>query len=335
MMCILSKIYSALTWIRNLAYQRGMVRTVRLPGCVLSVGNIYVGGTGKTPFVVALAEHLRTKDKKVAILTRGYKSSLKRNQFVVLKNGEYIFGNHYYKNLGADEALMQSKMLPDVAVIVGAKRSAAAKEFLANLDENESPEVFILDDGFQHRNIERDLDIVLFKKELGIGNGRLLPAGPLREKVSSLLRADAVVVTRLTESEGYSLGIEDQWTSPIIPAPFTTKIMPLNQAACENSIAPKTTISVACSIANPEVFKIDLESLGLNCEGVYFGRDHEVIPLSELTSLALSRAPLFTTEKDYFRQAQDFDSLTIPVFTLKISLSLNDEIKNMVDKALL
>ena len=160
-MRLLAVLFAFLSHMRNLLYDRAFLKARRLPAKVISVGNIMVGGTGKSPMVIALARYYQSRGERVAILTRGYRSRLKSRDYIVLKNGAFQMGSTYIEESGADEALMQSFLLVDVPVIVGARRFAAAVEFLRNTPNSQHPTIYILDDGFQHRKIARDLDIAI------------------------------------------------------------------------------------------------------------------------------------------------------------------------------
>jgi len=149
------------------------------------VGNLVVGGTGKTPVVLALARTARERGSRVAILTRGYGGTGRG----VLRSGRWT-GSGGEGNAG-DEALLLSRRLPEVPVVVGKNRKEGARQLL----KEEGVDLFLLDDGFQHRRLVRDQDIVLLDARRPLGNGRRLPAGPLREGPRALRRADVILVT--------------------------------------------------------------------------------------------------------------------------------------------
>jgi len=166
--------YGAATHLRTRAYRTGLLRAKRLDGVVISVGNLTVGGTGKTPMVLWIAERLIAEGKKTAILTRGYR------------------GDASAEGSTSDEVqLLQARLGDRVAFGVGADRWARGRELSA-----QGIDWFILDDGFQHIQLARDVDIVLIDATNPFGGGHLLPAGRLREPKSALARANLVVVTR-------------------------------------------------------------------------------------------------------------------------------------------
>jgi tetraacyldisaccharide 4'-kinase len=181
-------IYKSGAVIRNRLYQSGCLTTKQLPCPVISVGNITAGGTGKTPMAVFLADLLIRLKKKPVVISRGYRGGLKKGAAVV-GNGREVFLD---PTLAGDEPYMMAG-LKRFAVVVGKDRYQAGCLAL----EQVAPDVVILDDGFQHLRLHRDLDLVLMDHDHPVGNGRILPAGRLREPpVQALARTDAVILTR-------------------------------------------------------------------------------------------------------------------------------------------
>ncbi|WP_428388216.1 tetraacyldisaccharide 4'-kinase [Mucisphaera sp.] len=169
---------------RNRAYDRGAREVVDLGRPVVSVGNLTTGGTGKTPMVVEVVRRLQRMGKRPAVLLRGYGSELR-------SDGEGSIGSP--RAMGSDEARVYAAELPGVMVAADPDRVRSARWVLA---EDAGVEVFVLDDGFQHRRVRRELDLVLVDAMNPWGFGHLLPRGLLREPVEGLARADGVVVTR-------------------------------------------------------------------------------------------------------------------------------------------
>ena len=175
---LLSWPYSLVVRLRNGLYSSGVLRRHRVNAVVICVGNLTTGGTGKTPLVVWLCKRLQSKGLRVAVLTRGYRAT---NQKSEIGNQEY-----------SDEPAVLTARCPDVSVVVNPVRVAGARQAIGEHDA----EVLILDDGFQHRRLARDIDIVTIDATSPFGYGRLLPAGLLREPVAGLRRAHAAVITR-------------------------------------------------------------------------------------------------------------------------------------------
>src|SRR5579862_7337589 len=170
----LSVPYGAFAHLRARLYRTGMLHQQRLDGVVISVGNLTTGGTGKTPMVLRIAEHLLTEGKSPAILTRGYR------------------GESGPSGATSDEVrLLQARLGPRVRFGVGADRFARGRALAA-----EGVDWFVLDDGFQHLQLARDVDILLIDATNPFGGGHVLPAGRLREPRSALARADIIVITR-------------------------------------------------------------------------------------------------------------------------------------------
>ncbi|HQI48082.1 MAG TPA: tetraacyldisaccharide 4'-kinase, partial [bacterium] len=177
----LSRLYGRAVNRRNRRYDSGAAPIWRLECPVISVGNIVTGGTGKTPTVIFLARWLQKRGKRICILSRGYRRRSRGR--VLVSDGERI---QVTAAEAGDEPLLLAQQLPGVAVVVEADRVAAGRWALGML----GPDIILLDDGFQHRRLHRDLDIVTFKGLQDFGNGWLLPAGPLREDLAGLNRAD-------------------------------------------------------------------------------------------------------------------------------------------------
>jgi len=184
----LSKLYTAAVQSRNFLYNHGVLRSVRLPRPVVSIGNLTVGGTGKTPTCLWLAQQLARRGFKTAILSRGYRRQEKR-PVILLPNRENPANWNAEENSrqAGDEPLMMAGIYRQM-VGVCANRAAAAAELL----RREDIDVFLLDDGFQHRRIKRDVDLLLLGDDV---TGRVLPAGPFREPRRNLRRADFLLTT--------------------------------------------------------------------------------------------------------------------------------------------
>ena len=195
----LASAYSGVVRLRAQAYRNGLFRTNRLKGTVISVGNLTVGGTGKTPMVMWLAERLVRDGKRPAILTRGYRGGNQSDTRGVPESDEV--------------ALFRERLGARVQLGVGKDRYASGKTL-----ERHGAEWFILDDGFQHLSLQRDANIVLIDGTDPFGEGRLLPAGRLREPKSALGRADVVVITRVEHAPAVETVVRRFTQAPIFYA---------------------------------------------------------------------------------------------------------------------
>jgi len=173
---------------RNLFYDLHLPQTHQAPVPIICVGNLTVGGTGKTPMVSWLTSYFSQQGKKVAILSRGYKRHGRRQPLILLPEA----GNHPGVNELGDEAAMLHRKHPQAALILDADRSRGARSICSLW----SPDIIIMDDGFQHRRLQRTLNIVMIDSQRLFGNELLLPAGPLREPIAALQRADLVVFNK-------------------------------------------------------------------------------------------------------------------------------------------
>ncbi|PKN60222.1 MAG: tetraacyldisaccharide 4'-kinase [Deltaproteobacteria bacterium HGW-Deltaproteobacteria-11] len=190
----LSLLYRFVVFLRRLLFDRGFFKQHKTAVAVISVGNLTVGGTGKTPMVIMLAKHLQAKGYRPAVLSRGYGSKA-TSPVNIVSDGEKILMDGAE---AGDEPVLIAISAKGVPVLTGAERIVTA----ATAVERLSADVLILDDGFQHRQIARNIDIVLLDSANPFGNGFLFPAGPLREPLNALKRADMIVVTDSFDDAG-------------------------------------------------------------------------------------------------------------------------------------
>jgi tetraacyldisaccharide 4'-kinase len=185
---LLSRIYGFIITLRRVLYKIGIFRARKLDAYVISVGNIIVGGTGKTPAVIYISRLLQRNGYKVCVLSRGYNGANKGEYLEVSDETEVLSD----PKTAGDEPYMLAVKLKGIPVIVGRNRFIAGKRAV----EKFKPDVCVLDDGFQHFKLKRDLDIVTFDGDIGLGNGHLLPNGIMREQLSALRRADVVLINK-------------------------------------------------------------------------------------------------------------------------------------------
>src|SRR5271156_5231004 len=267
----LSSIFGAGVRARNTLYDRGIARANRLHGPVVSVGNLSVGGSGKTPFILVLGELLRARGVKFDILSRGYGRKTRGVALVDPGGLPQDFG---------DEPLLLARRL-EASVIVGENRYEAGvfseKQF--------GPQLHLLDDGFQHRALARDFDIVLVTPE--DTRDQLLPRGRLREPLASLGRADAVVLASGASAEAFPVEGKLVWR-------------------VRRGIAPKNVPSrpvVFCGIARPKNFVLQLRTAGIEPAAEAFYSDHHAYSERDIRDLLALREKseadgFVTTEKD-------------------------------------
>src|SRR2546423_5259713 len=244
----LSGLYGLVVDRRSALYERGIFRQHRVPVPVISVGNITVGGTGKTPLVEWIARTLAAEGHRPCVVTRGYRRNTKGR--IIASNGIDISATLHE---AGDEAFMLAESLKgQAAVVCDSDRVAGANWAIENLKSD----VIILDDGLQHRRIARDLDIVTIDAINPWGNGNLLPAGTLREPLAALSRADCFVITRADDAV-QTAALRDELREINAEAPIFTSLTNLSDTRifATNVSAPVETrdhsVAAFCAIGNP------------------------------------------------------------------------------------
>lgn len=305
LLCPLSVVYGGYVRIRAWLYAKGWLRQRHLLGKVISVGNLTVGGTGKTPMVLWLADKFLAKGKRVAILSRGYRG----------KGGT------------SDEIeLMKHRLQGRVAFGVGKDRFAEGHR----IEEKESVDVFLLDDGFQHLPLARDLDILVLDGSRKLKEQWLLPSGVLREPISACRRADILVVTRKYERPNIEAG--DAQEHSIFYA--QTRLLGFRRHGAPADMRYLSEIGhrpffAFCGIGNPQAFFDDLTRWHVPVAGQSIFRDHHRYNLADLRQLekaAQSAGALafVTTEKDA-QNLPEGNSSAIPTFIAVIDFVLSTE----------
>lgn len=303
-------LYGAIAHLRARAYRKGILRQRRLEGVVISVGNLTTGGTGKTPTVLWIARRLLAEGKHVGILTRGYR------------------GERSAAGSTSDEVqLLQARLGDGVAFGVGADRFARGRELAGR-----GVEWFVLDDGFQHLQLKRDVDIVLIDATNPFGGVRLLPTGHLREPRSALARANIVVITRSSHAPAVEAAIRRDSGAPMFYArPQLDSIRRLGPGSADEEVpgARSKKLFAFCGIGNPPAFLADLREWGFQIVGHRFFPDHHRYTQPEADAIAAeARAAgaegLVCTEKDVFNLAGVRWGAT-DVFYCRISLRIDRE----------
>jgi len=318
-------LFSLLQKARSAAYDRGLLRTERVDGVkVISVGNLRVGGTGKTPLVIHLAGRLRDRGLNVAVVTRGYRGRLERTGGPV-SDGQ---GPTATPEQAGDEAFLLARRLPGVAVRVGQDRIEQTL-----LARDAGAEVVLLDDAFQHRRLHRDLDIVLVTPEDLKRGAALLPAGPLREPPAALGRADLV---------GARAG---SWPIAGVSPDFLFDYTPTALIRKDHTEVPLASQRGAhaylmAGVARPERLAKTADAAGLNVVGHTFFGDHHDFTAAEIARVeaAAKQAAaeiIATTEKDLSRLHRH--DLDLPVVAIGIEVTLvsgNDTLEERLKRAL-
>jgi tetraacyldisaccharide 4'-kinase len=360
--------YSLTVRLRNFMYAKGLLKVHYVEATILCVGNITVGGTGKTPLVVWICNlinqnsKLKTQNCKCAILTRGYKARAQENKDF------------------KDEIAIFAERCPEAEVIVNPDRVAGAAEAI----DKYAAKVLIMDDGFQHRRLARDLDIVAIDATQPFGYGKMLPAGLLRESVSSLKRVGAVVITRcdqVSETQLSELEQRLRATNPdiiiaksihaavsvkyqdasIIPAKAGIQKDSKKMASCLRRARPALDtgndnveqlkgkkVFAFCGIGNPDAFLNTIKNLGAKLAGSKAYDDHYHYTDACLTEISeqakeLGADLILTTQKDWTKVISNFKSqisdfkLPLPFAYLAIEIKFltgEDKLTNLIEDTL-
>jgi tetraacyldisaccharide 4'-kinase len=304
-MNFLSSIFGIGVRARNALYERGIARARKLQGPVVSIGNLSVGGSGKTPFVLLLGELLKARGVKFDILSRGYGRRTRGVARVDPGGLSRDFG---------DEPLLLARRL-SVPVIVGEDRYEAG----LFAEKSFGPQLHLLDDGFQHRALARDFDIVLVTPE--DARDRLLPAGRLREQVASLSRADAVVLASGASPQSF---------------PLNGKLLWRVRRGISVTNVPARPV-VFCGIARPQNFLLQLRTAGIEPVAQALFRDHHAYSERDIQDLLKLRQQseaegFVTTEKDAINLGGFLDVLQ-PLAVIPVKMELTDA-ANAVDTML-
>ena len=318
----LQLIYRLASSLRRLFYHWKIVKKNRLPGITISIGNLEVGGTGKSPVVISLCKYLIDHGHKPAILTRGYKSGLQPDDFLTIKDGEILIPPKQSGEVHADESMMQSQALNNVPIIVGAKRYAAAQKYLSLYPE---PSHWILDDGFQHLQLQRDIDLVLLDANKPFADRYQLPMGKLRESPRHLKRATGVILTRSHSYKQSAPELIKLYKLPCISAPFNNN-QPVQVSGDPSDLTTDIRLLALTAIAKPKRFINSLESMGLKIEHKIIKRDHQRFTSQDVGQIDYSNYDaLITTSKDYWRDPKIMFSLNKPIYVVPLKASISNE----------
>ncbi|HVF91280.1 MAG TPA: tetraacyldisaccharide 4'-kinase [Blastocatellia bacterium] len=334
-----AKIYELLVRLRVAAYETEYLKPARLEATVISIGNITLGGTGKTSFVEYIARYLKKEGHSVAVLTRGYGRKSGGRRLLNAGDAQAASGHkspaagRLYEEFG-DEPLMLARAVPDVPVIVDKDRRAGG----AWAERECSSNVLILDDGYQHLKLARNLNILLLDATDPFGGFEMVPFGRLREPLYGLKRADAVIVTRADRpfDQGQLNAIIRHSCGGKIPILYfsssikslrhlkTGEVYESNQFVGWNSVA-------MCGIGNPRAFSDDLLQIGMNVSDESFFPDHHAFTQEDLDRVTerargVGADCIVTTEKDAIR-LEGLEPGEVPLYAAQSELQSDDEVR--------
>jgi len=319
-LCLLSFFYGWAVSLRIFLYAHGIFRSRTLPCKVLSVGNLTLGGTGKTPFACLVAEMIKAKGYRVAVLSRGYEGKFS-GPIGLVSDGERVIMN---AQQAGDEPYLLAAKLKGVPVIVGKNRWLSGK-YAVNRFQTQ---VVVLDDGYQHLPLKRDLNFLLIDSSSPFGNGYLFPRGVLREPMEQMVRADALILTKVDQSANIKNLKEflkkNPGQRPIFHVDY--EVYKIQESDRKLSWPPAylkgKRIFAFCGVARPESFRQTLVMLGAEIAELQTYPDHYEYGREEAKKLwakaaELNVEALVTTEKDWVRM-NDLPPGPIPLWVLSI-----------------
>ncbi|MGB2589180.1 MAG: tetraacyldisaccharide 4'-kinase [Candidatus Acidiferrum sp.] len=313
-LCPLSVVYGGFVLLRAWLYAKGWLKQRRLQGKVISVGNLTLGGTGKTPMVIWLAENFLAEGKRVAILSRGYRGSAGTSDEI---------------------ELMKHRLQDRVIFGVGKDRF-----WEGNRIEQQHPvDIFLLDDGFQHLPLARDVNILLMDATRPVHRTSLLPCGSLREPVSAMGRADLLIITRVENQPEAIESIAKLGEYPVFAA--VTKLVGFrlhgDTALLQISEIGSGPFFAFCGIGNPEAFVRDLQSWGMPMAGKMFFADHHRFTAADARALekaaqSFGAKAFVVTEKDVQNLfSVRFELLPLYVAVIDIEIKPEAEFRAAID----
>lgn len=321
---LFSVFYKMLISLRLFGYQVGILKAYQAEAPVISVGNLTTGGTGKTPIVYALAEQL-SLTHKVAILSRGYGRKDSSSPCIVR---DYKAMHVSSPTTCGDEAFMMAQSLENIAVLVGSSRSALANIAVKELGAN----LLLLDDGFQHIKLKRDLNILLVDAAKVFGNQKILPAGPLREPLSQLSRADLIILTnKSSNASNNTPELLNKLQKPLYQTNLIFKAWKDIYEQKTIKLSKDEKAFVVTAIAQPESFLEQIKLQNLAILGYKFYEDHHAFTQKDIAMIfkeahALGASSIVTTEKDAVKIAPFLaDRPSIPIYSSIVRFDLKCE----------
>ncbi|MGQ3684783.1 MAG: tetraacyldisaccharide 4'-kinase [Candidatus Loosdrechtia sp.] len=315
---LISKLYEFVVKTRIFFYKKGIFKRVRLPVPVISVGNITIGGTGKTPVVEYVSKYLRGKGKRVAILSRGYASRIKQN-------------NSSFEDACNDEYLLLRENIPDVPNLLHKDRVKTGLKAIQYFNA----EYLVLDDGFQHLRLIRDIDMVVIDALNPFGYEEIIPCGMLREPLRDLGRAGMIILTHVDQcghdKVRFIIGrlnklAEDVPVIQTVHKPVCLELVD-NASSLDVCYLYGKRVFAFCAIGNPVSFRKSIEGLGCVLLGFRIFPDHHIYTVSELKELnseAQRNKPdaIIITQKDKVKIKNVQGIWDFPVWVLKMEIGI-------------
>ena len=334
----LSYLYGFVVLLRNFMYDKKILKSGRVNAKTISIGNITTGGTGKTPAVEAFAEKLNNSGYETVVISRGYRGDNEKP--LIVSNGNEILAGAKYSG---DEAFMLAKKLSDVPVVICKDRLKAARYVQSEFQ----PEIILLDDGFQHRRIIRDYDIVLIDATNPFGYNYLIPRGLLRENKGSLRRADGFIITRSDqvnpkelEKIKEELKVYNDSAYIYLSSHSPSHLQNINGEKFSLKVLRDKNVIAFSGLGNPEAFESSLKKEDCNLIKHFIFPDHYSYTREDFKQIAQEFAGakidyLITTGKDLVKLDDSiidfFSNKNISLYSFEIKMSFNDQTGQTID----
>lgn len=301
-----SVFYQVISNIRNYLYDKNIFKSVTVNANVVAVGNLTTGGVGKTPLVAEIAKYYLSKNEVTAVISRGYGGKLSSKNVNVISDGKDIF---YDAKMSGDEPYWYAENIKGLIVITCSSRVKSAEYAI----EKFGVKNIILDDAFQHRKIDRNLNIVVIDSEKRFGNEKVLPQGPLRESLSGLKRANKVVImSKGSKNYDDTINFAKEMNAQICDA-APAEVYNIKTGVL---LADNVTVTAMCAIGQPEQF-FNFLTPRFNVVNKIVFDDHHMYTKSDIKNINM---PIITTEKDAVKLKNlGFEN----IYALKLRLNIN------------
>ena len=328
-----ARLYELGVRLRVAAYETEYLKPKRLDATTISIGNIAVGGTGKTPLVEYIARYLKEEGHSVAILTRGYGRKSTGGRALNDPKAAGLGGVKSYLEYG-DEPVMLARRLPDVPVIINGDRYEGGTYATRDL----GADVLILDDAYQHLSVARDLNILLLDATDPFAGFEMVPFGRLREPLYGIKRADAVIITRADRpfDQAQVNAIIRYYCDEKVPVMYVYSTIKRLRHLGEGEVYEADqfrgwNVSVMCGIGNPHAFADDILRIGINIVAEHFYNDHHAFTQQELDEVTRAARDagadaIITTEKDAVR-LEGLALPDVPIYVAEIEIESDDEVR--------
>ena len=313
--------------LKNFFYDYNLIKPKKTKPTIISIGNISLGGTGKTPFTIAIAKLLTHQGYKVGVSTRGHGRENEGSSFLMKDKNWFVKDFYKHWRVAGDETVLLKNNLDNVPVYVSKNKTKAAE----NLYEKEGCDVVLLDDGFQHRQLYRDIDIVLFDHSEKAN--KIFPYGALRESIIGLKRADIIISTNVVGNIECGFALKWDYNDYLLVADN-----PKNKAEDFEVLNQYSNILSLCAIGSPASFQKTLESLKINYQQSLIYPDHYPFKekdVKKINSFVKDNKIdlILCTEKDLIKLKQYKEVLGAPLAAITINYSLSSSLeKGILDK---